>query len=160
MIVAIRRAIEGDEPCLAALNGSVQGLHVAKRPDCFKPTAHEEVVAWFTAVLRDPTSRVWIAERNGTAVGYVLTMIQERVANPFCRSRRWCEMDQIAVEPGALRSGVATALIARALAEMAAEGIAETELGTWSFNIEAQSCFRKLGFEPRTVRWERKQGSR
>ena len=156
MSVAIRAAVHGDEQHLTVLNGFVQGLHVASRPDSFKPSTQEEVVEWFSGLLRNPSARMWIAEDAGAAVGYVLTMVQERPENPFCRLHRWCEIDQIAVDPGSRRRGVATALIQKAIMEAAVEGLAEVELCTWSFNVEAQSLFKKFGFEPKFLRWGRK----
>ena len=156
MSVSIRAAVLGDVQGLTILNGFVQDLHVARRPDSFKPSTQEEVVDWFSRLLRSTSARMWIAEEAGAAVGYVLTMVQERPESPFCRPRRWCEIDQIAVDPDSRRKGVATALIQKALTEAAAEGFAEVELCTWSFNVEAQSLFKKFGFEPKFLRWERK----
>ena len=156
MSVAIRTAVHGDEQHLTVLNWFVQGLHVAKRPDSFKPSTQEEVVEWFSRLLRNTSARMWIAEEAGAAVGYILTMVQERPESPFCRPRRWCEIDQIAVDPGCRRKGVATALIQKALTEAAAEGFAEVEICTWTFNVKAQSLFKKFGFEPKLFRWERK----
>jgi ribosomal protein S18 acetylase RimI-like enzyme len=156
MTVTIRAAVLGDEQRLAVLNGIVQDLHVAKRPDSFKPSAQDETVAWFRGLLKNTAARMWIAEEAGTAVGYVLTLVQERPENPICRSRRWCEIDQLAVDPGVRRRGVASALIQKALSTAEADGFAEVELCTWSFNVEAQSLFRKHGFEPKFLRWERK----
>ena len=156
MSVTIRAAVLGDEQSVAVLNGFVQGLHVAKRPDSFRPSTQDEVVEWFRGLLKNTSARMWIAEEAGTAVGYALTMVQERSENPFCRSRRWCEIDQIAVDPRLRRRGVASALIQKALTEAAADGFSEVELCTWSFNVEAQSLFRKFGFQPKFLRWERK----
>jgi ribosomal protein S18 acetylase RimI-like enzyme len=157
MSVTIRTAVLGDEQRLTVINGFVQDLHVAKRPDSFKPSTKDEVVEWFSLLLKNTSARIWIAEEGGTAIGYVLTMVQERPENPFCRSRRWYEIDQIAVDPGHRRKGVASALIQKALTEAAADGFAEIELCTWSFNVEAQSLVRKFGFEPKFLRWHRKR---
>jgi len=155
MSVTIRAAVLGDEQRLSVINGFVQDLHVAKRPDSFKPSPQDEVVEWFREILKNSSARMWIAEEGDTAVGYVLTRIQERRENPFCRSRRWCEIDHIAVAPGCRRRGIASALLQKALAVAAADGFAKTELCSWSFNIEAQTLFRKFGFEPYFLHWER-----
>jgi diamine N-acetyltransferase len=158
MSATIRAAVLGDEQRLAFLNSFVQSIHVAKRPDSFKPSTQYEVVEWFCALLKDGSARIWIAEEAGAAIGYILTMIQERHENPFCRSRRWFEIDQIAVDPGFRRRGVAGALIQKAVITAAADGFDQVELCTWAFNEEAQSVFRKLGFEPKILRYERKIG--
>lgn len=159
MSVTIRAAILGDEQRLATLNSFVQGLHVAKRSDCFKPSTPDEVAEQFRVFLKESSTRAWIAEETGKAIGYVLTMVRERHENPFLRPRRWCEIDHIAVAPGFRRRGVASALVQKAVTTAVADGFAEVELCTWSFNAEAQSLFRKLGFEPQMLRWERKMTS-
>jgi ribosomal protein S18 acetylase RimI-like enzyme len=157
MNVTIRAAVLGDEQRLAFLNDFVQDVHVANRPNNFKPTMLDEVVEWFRSSLRNTSVRIWIAEEGGTGVGYVLTIVQERAENPFCRSHRWCEIDQIAVDPQFRRRGVASALVQKAVIAAAADGIAEVEMSTWSFNEEAQSAFRKLGFVPKVLRWEKRR---
>jgi diamine N-acetyltransferase len=154
MEVTIRAAAPGDEQRLAVLNGFVQGVHVANRPDNFKPSIQGEVAEWFRVLLQDTSARIWIAEEAGACVGYVVAIVRELSENPFCRSRRWCEIDQIAVDPVFRRKGVASALIQEAVMSAAAQGLVDVELTTWSFNEEAQSVFRKLGFVPKIVRWE------
>jgi ribosomal protein S18 acetylase RimI-like enzyme len=156
MTPSIRVAVPGDEHRLAELNEFVQELHVAMRPESYKRPARAEIAAWFRGMLSNTAARVWLAEDGDSAVGYVLTVVQERPENPFCRSRRWCEIDQIVVVPGYRRRGVASALLQTALSAASAEGIADVELCAWSFNVEAQSLFRKFGFEPKFARWERK----
>src|SRR5690348_5011489 len=93
----VRVAVAGDEGTLAALNGVVQELHVASRPDQFKPTRIEEVREWYRQMLQNAAARVWIAEVDGEPVGYVLAIICERREGPFCPARKWCDLDQIAV---------------------------------------------------------------
>jgi ribosomal protein S18 acetylase RimI-like enzyme len=154
MSVTIRAAVLGDEQRLAVLNSCVQELHVANRPDSFKPSDLGEIAEWFRTFLRSASAHIWIAEEQGEAVGYVTSLVRERPENPFCRSHRWCEIDQIAVDPRFRRRGIARALIQKAVATAAAEEISMVELVTWAFNEEAQVTFRKLGFVPKLVRWE------
>jgi GNAT superfamily N-acetyltransferase len=158
--VNIRPAVPGDERALAILNGISQRLHVASRPDFFKPAQLDEVTAWFRTLLDRPAVGIWLAEDEGTPVGYVLAFVHERAANPFCPSRRWCEIDQIAVRPDHQRHGVGRALIERALAWARAEGAGDIELSTWAFNEGAQRMFRGLGFVTKVVRFELTPGSR
>ncbi len=156
MGVKIRAAIPGDERDLSVLNSIVQDLHVVNRPDYFKPSTEGEVVKWFNRLLQDTSSRIWIADEGGAAVGYVLIFFHERPENPFCRSLRWCEIDQIAVKPDFRRRGITGRLIEKAIMSAAGDGIFDVELSTWSFNETAQAAFRKLGFVPKIIRMERK----
>ena len=154
MSVNIREAVLGDERRLAELNGCVQKLHVASRPDSFKPSDIDEVAEWFKTFLESVSSHIWIAEEQGKVVGYVTSIVHERAETPFCHARRWCEIDQIGVDPGFRRRGIGSALIQKAVATARAEGIAVVELGSWSFNEGARQAFGKLGFVPKFVRWE------
>jgi hypothetical protein len=88
MSVNIRRAAIGDEVLLAGLNRFVQQLHLANRPDHFRPTQSAELATWYRSLLEQPSTRVWIAEQNGLPVGYVVALFHELSENPFARARR------------------------------------------------------------------------
>ncbi|RPI53075.1 MAG: GNAT family N-acetyltransferase, partial [Acidobacteria bacterium] len=126
-MTAIRAAVIGDEERLAKLCSVVQDLHVQSRPDHFRQTQVPELAKWYKSLLEKPTARIWIAEEQGEAVGYVLAMFQRLPENPFTRARAWCEIDQIAVESNHRRRGIGRALVLRAIAEARAEGIQRVE---------------------------------
>ena len=152
----IRRAVVGDEHALAALNRFVHEMHHARRPDYYKATRVDEVAAWFRERLENPLPALWIAEDGGIAVGYVVAFFHDRPDNPFRQARRWCEIDQIAVDPAWRRRGVGLSLMRAALDEARARGLSDVELSSWAFNTDAHALFRRLGFEPRTVTFERR----
>ena len=154
MSTTIRAACSGDEEILADLNRFVQELHVARRPDHFRPARAPEVADWFKAVLGNRAARIWIAEHDGAPAGYVLALHHEHPENPFRRARRWCEIDQLAVDPAGRRRGIARALVQIAVDDARACGIHDIEVSSWSFNTEAHQTFRRLGFAPRVVRFE------
>src|SRR5437867_13126716 len=81
-------------------------MHLARRPDYFRPTRLDEVTAWFGTLLGKPTTAAWIAEEGAVPIGFVLAFFEERPENPFGRARRWCEIDQIAGDPARRRRGV------------------------------------------------------
>jgi len=154
--VTLRPAVVTDARTLAALNRFVHDPHLAQRPDYFKPTEAEDVAAWFASLLSRPTTASFIAEADGGPVGYVLALVSEHPENAFRRSRRWCEIDQLAVDPRWRRHGVARHLLERVLADAHARGLTDVELGTWAFNDVGQATFRRLGFTPRMIRFERR----
>jgi ribosomal protein S18 acetylase RimI-like enzyme len=153
MSTTIRTAALGDEALLAVLNGFVHELHVANRPEHFRPTRVEHVSAWFRSLLQKPAVLIWIAEEDGVPVGYVSALLHEREENPFCSARRWCEIDQIAVDDKWRRRGIARTLVQTALAEVRRRGIREVEMSSWSFNETAHHAFRRLGFAPQAIRF-------
>ena len=157
--MTVRPAGVGDDHALAALNRFVHDVHLAHRPDYFKTARADEAAAWFRDQLGKPTTAAWIAEEGAVPIGFVLAFFEERPENPFRRARRWCQIDQIAVDPARRRRGVGRALMAAALDEARARGIADVELFSWAFNTDAHAMFRGLGFEPRIIRFELKRST-
>src|SRR5262245_55495948 len=107
----VRRAGPGDEAALTRLNGMVQSLHVSARPDVFVPVSPADLAAWFGSTLASGSPAVWLAEVDGSPVGYVVAVIHDRPATPFTRPRRWCEIDQLGVADDMRRRGVARTLV-------------------------------------------------
>jgi ribosomal protein S18 acetylase RimI-like enzyme len=140
---------------LAVLNGFVQRLHVAAHPEHFRTPRLRDLADWFATLLQQPTAALWIAELDGVAVGYVSALFHEQPENPFCLARRWCEIDQVAVDPAYQRRGVARRLVDAVVADAQANGIRDVEMTIWSFNDNAQAAFQRLGFRPRIVRLRR-----
>jgi GNAT superfamily N-acetyltransferase len=158
--VRVRRATGEDETALGELGAMVHALHVAARPDVFRPLAASQLAReWFRPMLQDAGARVWLAEANGLPVGYVLVKHQTRHQMLFLVPLRWCEIDQIAVAEAWRRQGVARALIEVAVADARASGFERVETVCWWFNAPARALFTRLGFAPKFQRWELTTGS-
>jgi len=112
------------------------------------------LTAWYRSLLERPATRAWIAEDDAAPVGYLLALVHDIPENPFVRARRWCEIDQIAVDPDRRRRGIARALVLAALSAAKAEGISRVEASAWAFNDDAHEMFRRLGFVPKVTRFE------
>jgi len=150
----IRRAIVADADLLARLNAFVHDVHVAERPDQFKPTNAAELTGWFRERLGQPTTLAWIAEESGRPVGFALAMHHRRAATPFAPARDWFEIDQIAVETGYQRRGIGRRLLESAIAEARGLAIREIEVTSWSFNERMHGLLRQVGFKPKLTRFE------
>jgi GNAT superfamily N-acetyltransferase len=156
MMISVRQADRNDAELLAKLNRFVQELHITHMPQLFKPVEISAVAGWFISMMENSAVRVWIAEAEGTGVGYVLTVTYDRPETPFCFRRVFCEIDQISVVPEFRKKGVAKVLVERVLAEARSSGIVDIELNSWSFNTGAHEAFGALGFLPQIVRFKRK----
>jgi len=154
----VRRATLEDVAVLATLVAEVQELHVASRPDTFKPLDVAEVRSWLCGLFENASVAIWIAEQDAHAQGYLVLVAHDQPGGPFSFERSWIELDQIGVRAPYRRSGVARALVEAALAHAASLGIRQIELTSWSFNQSAHAAFRKLGFIPKVVRFELERG--
>ncbi len=140
------------------LNAYVHGIHVAQRPNWFKPAEFEDVVSRFADLLDQPAARVWLAEQDAQPVGYVCASREQRHASPLVRERRWLEINEMGVRPDKQRRGIGRLLIDHVLKAARDEGILEVELSSWSFNTTAHEAFRKYGFSPKVTRFHRTVG--
>jgi ribosomal protein S18 acetylase RimI-like enzyme len=152
--VLIRVGSTLDLGVLARLYSEVQALHFASRPDQFKPVDVDHIQRWLAELLQDRSVNVWVAELDGTVVGYATVLRRERAETPFCPARTSWELDAIGVRVEYRRMGVGRALVQKVLSEAKAQGIAEIELNSWGFNAPAHAAFRSLGFTPKAVRFE------
>lgn len=158
-MTTIRAAGPADAEQLARLNQFVQTLHLQQRPDHFRITQVPELAAWYRGLLGQSTTRAWVACVGDAPVGYVLAIIQHAPETPFTKPRAWLEVDQLAVDPDFRRQGIGRALVREAVAEAKARGLSRIEAASWSFNADTHEVFRRLGFAPRTVRFERTEQS-
>ena len=150
----IRSASRADVEALLPLKAALHERHVIERPDIFKAMSERALSEWLRDRLADDATDVWIAEEEGEPVGYLMAARRERGETSYSLARRWCEIDEVAVEASHRRGGVARALIERAAAEARASGMPSVELTTWSFNEPAQRAFMAVGFEPMILRYE------
>ena len=98
-----------------------------------------------------PQGAAWLAEQDGTAVGYVIAALHERAENVLHTPRRMVEVIQIGVLPEYQRRGIGRALLNRVLEYARATGVDEVVLSSWVFNESAHEAFRRWGFTPRII---------
>jgi GNAT superfamily N-acetyltransferase len=106
------------------------------------------------ASLENPSAKLWVADVDGVARGYLAVIVRQTPQGPYTFKRTWMELDSIGVHHAFRRQGVARALVKTALAHAEDAGIREVELASWAFNQSAHEAFRKLGFAPKVIRFE------
>jgi ribosomal protein S18 acetylase RimI-like enzyme len=157
MTVQIRRATTDDLSAFLELHAHVHDLHLQYRPDQFKQTEKSAIEARFREGLSSATTKIWVAELAGKFVGYAFEIQYQRAEGPYCPARRWCDIDQIGVDPAHRRARVATALMQAIVDSSHAAGIHEIELNSWAFNQDAHRAFESFGFTPKAIRFELKK---
>jgi ribosomal protein S18 acetylase RimI-like enzyme len=98
--------------------------------------------------LRDPGTRVWLAEDAGTFAGFGLIVLgkgfderpRPHPARPACLSQLYCA-------PQAVGRGIGASIMERLLAEARGWRADAIQLSVYSGNVAAQRFYRRYGFE-------------
>ena len=145
--IATRPARLDDAALLTELGASTfrEAFESSNRPEDF---AAYMAAAFGEAIqrteLEDPNTIVFLAEREGDAVGYV--MLRERTPPSEVGSDDALEIARLYARKRALGSGVGAALMQRALAEAAGRGKEAVWLGVWARNPRAIAFYESWGF--------------
>lgn len=148
----IRAADRSDLALLSRLCVAVQQIHVDAHPDIFKPPAEEDfAVPFFEMIMLKPNFRVFIAENEGGAAGYIVLQVVHHEEHTFTYPRDYLHIDQISVEPELQGKGVGKALMAHALQFAKEESLSQITLGSWMFNQKAHRFFESQGYKTFTI---------
>jgi GNAT superfamily N-acetyltransferase len=96
--------------------------------------------------LADEKCAVWLAERDGEAVGYALAGRPCTLPHDEVRPEDG-ELKRIYLLQSAQNSGVGSRLITEALDWLERDGPCTLWIGVWSQNFGAQRFYQRLGFE-------------
>ena len=144
--VNVRFARDEDLGRVNELRRQVNDLHVAGRPDIFKPGFCDELRDHLFTIRNDPRQEIVVAELNGILCGYAVLNHIVRPENPFMFERDYLDIDEFGVDEGFRRRGVAAAMI-RFIREYAREkGFRRLELNMWEFNRGALAFYEASGF--------------
>src|SRR5260221_14433615 len=97
MTAVIRSAEPGDIDVLMPLLGEVQDLHVANRPETFRKLGADEIAEMLRASLENPSTKLWVADVDGVARGYLTAVVRQIPLGPYWYERTWMELDSIGV---------------------------------------------------------------
>ena len=90
----IRFANEADLPGVNRLRKQVNDLHVAGRPETFKPGFAPELENHVYTVWNDPDQDILVAEEAGVILGFAILHEIRRPENPFMFERHFLDIDE------------------------------------------------------------------
>lgn len=146
-MIEIRRAVVRDAAVLAELGARTFAetfghLYPPEDLAAFLASTHRPATA--AAELASSGVAAWLAEEQGSAIGYALV---GPCALPHPEvTRQSGELKRIYVLAGRQGGGLGRRLIDTALDFLAAEGRTPVWLGVWSQNLGAQRLYERLGF--------------
>ena len=143
----VRRARENELERVNELRMQVNALHVAGKPEVFKPGFPEELRNYIYAIHKDPEQFIAVAEKDGTICGFAVLHHINRPENPFMKERDFLDIDEFCVDEAFRRQGIASEMIAF-IREFAKEkGFHRIELNMWEFNQDALAFYEAAGFQ-------------
>ena len=142
----IRFAREDDLEQVNVLRKQVNDLHVAGKPEVFKPGFCDELRDYVRVIFADPGKKIVVADDGGAIRGFAVLNHIVRPENPFMYARDFLDIDEFAVDEGCRRQGIATALVAFIRDWAKAQGFTRIELNMWEFNRGALAFYEAAGF--------------
>ncbi len=145
--MVIRFAEEHELEKVNRLRRQVNDLHVAGKPDVFKPGFGRELADYVYTIHRDPEQAIVVAELDGVLCGFAVLHHIRKPENPFMYERDFLDIDEFCVDEAFRRRGVASEMI-RFIRDYAREkGCRRLELNMWEFNQDALAFYEAAGFK-------------
>ncbi|MBR4334575.1 MAG: GNAT family N-acetyltransferase [Clostridia bacterium] len=141
-----RFAKEEELPRINVLRKQVNELHVAGRPDIFKPGFSAELRDYLYTIWNDPKQEIVVDERDGAVCGFAVLNHIVKPENPFMLARDFLDIDEFCVDEACRRQGVAREMVDFIKSYAKEKGFAKIELNMWEFNQGALACYEALGF--------------
>ncbi len=156
MEATIRKATPQDYSELCVVIDQGDALHRDNVPQLFqKPIGPVRSRDYILGLLADENVGLFVAEQDGTLVGFVHVIIRDAPAVPMFVPRCYAMIDSIAVREEYRGQGIGHALMTQAHDWAAAKGATSVELNVYDFNKQARAFYRSLGYEIQ-AHWMRK----
>lgn len=152
--MVIVRAEEAHIPDLIRLLQQVGQVHHALRPDIFPAGTVKYDAPALQVLLRDPDRPILVALVDGAVVGYCFCVCKRFPATAASTARRELYIDDLCVDAGLRRRGIARALYGQATTLGKELGCQSLTLNVWCGNDAAQRFYAQLGLRPRNMMME------
>lgn len=146
--VIVRNSKTEDSESVHSLLRIIADLHKNGRPDMFPDLTSKYSFEQVQARLSAPENGVFVAESNGSVVGYIFCdIIKEGKGNTLY-------IDDLCVDPDCRRMGIGKKLLDKAKSYANETKCSFLMLNVWEFNSNAVDFYKKYGFETRTRHME------
>ena len=145
--VTVRFAREEELDSVNMLRRQVNDLHVAGKPEIFKPGFRDELRDYIYVIHRDPRQKIVVAEVNGGICGFAVLNHITRPETPFMYVRDYLDVDEFCVDEQRRRQGIASEMIGFIREYAREQGFRRVELNMWEFNRDALAFYEAAGFQ-------------
>ena len=144
--VTVRFTRDEDLARVNELRRQVNDLHVAGKPEVFKPGFCDELRDYIHVIRHDPNKEIVVAEIGGSVCGFAVLNHIVRPENPFMYERNYLDIDEFGVDEAFRRRGAAGAMIRFIRSWAKDQGFRRLELNMWEFNRGALAFYEAAGF--------------
>ena len=142
----IRFAENRDIPGMIDLLQQVGEVHHKIRPDLFRSGAQKYDEKDLEELLKDPDRPIFIADMDGQVAGYAFCILQVTENNPVLCDRKVIYIDDLCVDEGHRRQGIAKKLYDHVLGYARELECQAVTLNVWYGN-DAQKFYEKCGMQ-------------
>ncbi len=143
----IRFAKETELDRVNEIRKQVNDVHVAGKPEVFKPGFSKELQDFIKVIWDDPEQEIVVAVEDDEICGFAILHHINKPENPFMWERDFLDIDEFCVDEKHRRKGVATKLIDFIKKYAKEKGYGRLELNMWEFNESALEFYESVGFE-------------
>ncbi len=148
MEISVRKATIDDYNAMCELFNEIDALHRDNLPRLFrKPDGAARERDYYSGLIADENTALFVAEAGGELVGFVHAMVRETPALPVFVPRRYAIVDGIVVKSGFQNRGIGRTLMEKMQAWAIAKGATSIELNVYEFNRTAISFYESLGYQ-------------
>ena len=144
--ITVRPARREELERVNELRRMVNEVHVAGRPDIFKPGFCEALKQHVYDELDGADSDVLVALIDGAVCGFSTVQYIRRPESPYTLARDFYRVEEFGVDAACRRRGVASALVAYMKKDARDKGFERLELDVWAFNEGALAFYEAAGF--------------
>lgn len=142
----VRPAYRDELPRINEIRCQVNDLHVAGRPDIFRPGFGAELQNLLFERYNTENWRILAAVLDGTVCGFASVEYLDRPQSPYNLARKMYHVEEFGVDSAFRRRGVGSALVAYMKRDAQEKGFSRIELDMWEFNQGALKFYESAGF--------------
>ncbi len=150
MTITIRPVVKEDYPAIVPIACEIQELHANAHPDIFQHGVPGLPETYFLAHIDSETQIAYVAEVDGTIVGYLLIELRESKFLDMLIPRKIAHIRDIAVMQTYQKQGIGHSLFQQSIDWAKSKGVTSLELTVWEFNQNAIAFYKRQGMETLT----------
>lgn len=152
--IRIRNAVISDIDKISSLLYQVQKVHSDVRPDLFVEGSRKYSDEQLRQIIADETRPVFVAEENGTVVGYAFCAFVGNGGSTALADIKTLYIDDLGVDENHRGKGIGKLLYEHAVDFAKKSACYNLTLNVWADNCSAVAFYEKIGMKKQKIGME------